>query len=215
MAPLLVLVLTLAALGCARLTGAPRPLRLGIALGGGALLLATQALPGAEPRVLAARIGWTALLAAPLLGYAFLIRKLRARAAPPAPPRGLVRVAADAGLARDSRAALEAESAGETRSLGWRAEDGAMAGHLRLRRIGAVAEVEILYVAPAHRRRGIARRLIAAAEDEARALGARRIASRATTPPEPGLFLAAGFAPVLSRDLGAGTRLLWLEKEVA
>ncbi|PZQ51192.1 MAG: hypothetical protein DI556_03190 [Rhodovulum sulfidophilum] len=215
MAPLLVLALVLAALGCARLAGAPRPPLIGIALGGALLLAATQMLPGAEPGVFAARLGWAALLAAPVLGYALLLRALRRRARGAPPPRGLVRVEGDARLAADSRAALEAEAAGETRSLGWRAEGGAMAGHLRLRRIGATAEVEILFVDPGHRRRGIGRDLIAAAEAEARALGALRLGHRATVPPEPALFLAAGFRTVLARDLGAGARLVWLEKEVA
>jgi GNAT superfamily N-acetyltransferase len=216
MAPLLVLALTLAALGCARLTGAGRPLLLGITLGGVALIAATQALPGAEPWVFAVRLGWVALIAAPVLGYALLIRALRRRAGAGATarPLGLVRVARDAGLVANSHAALAAEGEGETISLGWRAEGGAMAGHLRLRRIGATAEVELLYVDPAHRGKGIGGRLIAAAEGEARALGLRRLGHRATVPPEPRLFLAAGFEPALTRDLGAGARLLWLEKAI-
>lgn len=77
---LLALALGLAALGCARLAGAGRGVeRAGLGAGIG-LALASQALPGADPAALARGAGWAALVAAPILGYATVLRALRRRA---------------------------------------------------------------------------------------------------------------------------------------
>lgn len=46
-----------------------------------------------------------------------------------------------------------------------RAEDGAIAGALRLRIAASLAHLDALYVLPARRRRGIARQLVARAEE--------------------------------------------------
>ncbi len=48
-------------------------------------------------------------------------------------------------------------------------------GHVALRRLGADLELKRMFVAESHRGRGVARALLAAAEDAARALGASRI----------------------------------------
>ena len=79
-AMLLVILLAAAAFGCARLVGLPRRAEAAIALVGVALVTACQALPGGDPRLFFLRLGWMALLAAPILGYAMLIRWLRRRA---------------------------------------------------------------------------------------------------------------------------------------
>lgn len=83
--------LMLAALGCARLLRASRPVMVAILLGWLFLLVASQALPGGDPALLIYRLGWAGLIAAPILGYALLIRALRRRARarvthPPGPP---------------------------------------------------------------------------------------------------------------------------------
>jgi drug/metabolite transporter (DMT)-like permease/GNAT superfamily N-acetyltransferase len=62
-----------------------------------------------------------------------------------------------------------------------------------------VAELRRMYVRPAYRRRGIARRLVAAAEAEARALGYRRV-QFITSPEFEGaidLYASEGFEPML------------------
>ncbi|MDP9867561.1 MULTISPECIES: GNAT family N-acetyltransferase [Streptosporangium] len=48
-------------------------------------------------------------------------------------------------------------------------------GHIALRRLGAELELKRMFVVPSHRGAGVARPLLAAAEDAARALGGRRI----------------------------------------
>ncbi|WP_406313997.1 GNAT family N-acetyltransferase [Streptosporangium sp. NBC_01639] len=48
-------------------------------------------------------------------------------------------------------------------------------GHVALRRLGVDLEIKRMYVAPSHRGAGVARALLAAAEDAARALGAVRV----------------------------------------
>ena len=83
--------LMLAAFGCARLLRASRPVMVAILLGWLFLLVASQALPGGDPALLVYRLGWGGLIAAPILGYALLIRALRRRARarvthPPRPP---------------------------------------------------------------------------------------------------------------------------------
>ncbi|OUC95894.1 GNAT family N-acetyltransferase [Streptosporangium minutum] len=48
-------------------------------------------------------------------------------------------------------------------------------GHVALRRLGADLEIKRMFVAPSHRGAGVARALLTAAEDAARALGGSRI----------------------------------------
>ncbi|MFC7386777.1 GNAT family N-acetyltransferase [Sphaerisporangium rhizosphaerae] len=54
-------------------------------------------------------------------------------------------------------------------------DGGAPVGHVTLRRLGEEVELKRMYVAPSHRGSGVARALLAAAEEAARALGAPRI----------------------------------------
>ena len=123
----------------------------------------------------------------------------------------------DAALTADTAAALiadEAAALGRARrlSLAWRAEDGALAGHIRLRQTGATAEIEALRVTPAHRGQGIGSRLLAAAETEARARGLARLAVAPGSWQAPGFFARAGYVTVAERDLGGGARRLWMER---
>ncbi|TPE50815.1 HesA/MoeB/ThiF family protein [Amaricoccus solimangrovi] len=82
----LALLLALSALGCARLVGAGRPVFAGILVWGLVLVGLSQTLPGADPARLAFRLGWAGAIAAPVLGYALLIRALRRRARGTPPP---------------------------------------------------------------------------------------------------------------------------------
>jgi len=77
--------------------------------------------------------------------------------------------------------------------------DGVPAGCVVFREYEpGVAEMRRMYVRPAYRRRGIARRLIELAEDEARSLGYRRV-QFVTSPQFEGaveLYESEGFAPI-------------------
>lgn len=77
--------------------------------------------------------------------------------------------------------------------------DGVPAGDVVLRELEpGIAEIRRMYVRPAFRRRGIARALIAKAEQEARALGYRRV-QFVTSPEFEGaieLYESEGFAPM-------------------
>jgi len=192
----------------------------------GAALVASQLLPegniwrqdvAGSTRMLF----WLGLGLAPVAAYAVVVAAVRRRVgtaaglaepAPPPRPRGLVRVDSDAALAAETAAASAAEDAaarsGARLSLGWRGEDGAMEGHVRLCVAGGLAEVEMLRVAPPARRRGVGRALLRAAEGEARALGALRIGALVGFWQAPGFFAALGYAAA-GGDAG-GRR--WMEK---
>jgi GNAT superfamily N-acetyltransferase len=226
-----IVALTVFAVLVAQVARAPRPVARAIAGVGVAALVATQLLPAGHPlradvAESVVNLAWLALALVPVAAYALVLRRLRRRtgvgeAPGPAHPVGLVRIDEDAALAADTGAALGEESAaglGERArrtSLGWRGEDGALAGHLRLVATLEVAEVEMLMVAPRHRRQGVARRLLAGAETVAREWGARRLAARVGSWQVPEAFAAAGFARVFARPLGGGRSWIWMEKELA
>lgn len=220
---LAILSLAGAALLLARVAEAPRGtwrFVLGAAV---VMIAASQLLPPGHPLRVdvgswARWGGWGVVAAAPVVAYGLMIRRLRRGARPvpvaaavPAHPVGLVRIAADEGLAAETRAALEREAGGEPPvSFGWRAEDGRMVGHLRSRRLAEVVMVEMIWVARDHRRQGIGAALLAAAEGAA---GARRIAVE--TDGGGGLFVAAGYGIVFRHPLGPGVDRVWLEKELS
>lgn len=188
-------------------------------IGGGflAMLLAAQLLPAAHPfRVEAAAWGrtlfWLAVAAAPIGAYAAWVRALRRRTGvdappPPAPagPRGLVLFPSDAALATETAGALLAAAPGARTTLGWRGEDGALEGVLRLRLAGDLAEAE-LFRAPDPE---VAAVLVEAAEREAAAGGAARIGVLVAPWQSETPFLAAGYAPE-----GAAGGRRWLEKRL-
>ncbi len=225
---LLTVVLTAFALLAARLLGAPPgswKLILGIAA---AETLSSQFLPAGHPLRVnlagsAAAVAWLVALLIPLSAYGLWIRSLRRRATPAAAPKhptGLVQIDDDAALTAETAAALASDDAaalGPRRplSLAWRAEDGVLAGHLRLRQTGATAEIEALRVTPAHRRQGIGSRLLAAAETEARARGLARLAVAPGSWQAPGFFTRAGYVTVTEHDLGGGARRLWMERPLS
>jgi GNAT superfamily N-acetyltransferase len=78
---------------------------------------------------------------------------------------------------------------------GWRWHEG-----------GTVAEVKRMYVVPALRRRGLARRMLTALERDAAAAGAREMVLMTGTPqPEAlGMYTAAGYRPVTPFGTYAG-----------
>ncbi len=221
-----VLSLTVFALLAARLFKAPRGswrLILGAAVAG---VAASQLLaPGHPLRVDVAggarSLFWIAVALVPVAAYALMIRRLRRRsgaALPEVPerPRGLVQIAQDAALADETRASLDRETEAATGtaparlSLGWRAADGALAGHLRLRLEPDCAEVEALHVAPAHRRAGIGTSLVTAAAAEAQARGATRLRAVVADWQAPQFFASLGFATHAELD-----RRRWMERPLA
>lgn len=175
-----------------------------------AALIATQLLPAGHPlrpdlRGSMVSLFWIAVVAVPVAAYALLIRQLRRRsgadrAEPPRRhPVGLVRIAEDAALSARTQTALDAETGAatgatpQTLSLAWRAPDGALAGHLRLRVAGALADIETLRVGPAYRGAGIGTALVTAAAAEAREHGAAVLAVSVAEWQAPGFFAALGF----------------------
>lgn len=225
-----VMSLTVFALLVARIAHAP-PGSWRYILGAAALaLLASQLLPAGHPWRVdlvagAGTLGWLALVAAPVAGYALVIRGLRRRTGVDAPsrprhPTGLVRIADDAALAADTRAALDEETraatgrAPETVSLAWRGDDGSLLGHARLTVMAADAQLLMLWVAAPSRRQGIGGRLLAAAEDEARDRGAARLTAEVGSWQGPGFLTQRGFRQTARSDLGGGLERLALTKEL-
>lgn len=215
--------LTLFAFLLARVLRAPRGTWRFI-LGAAALVLAaSQLLPegNAFREDVAGSAGtlfWIGLGLVPVAAYGVVVWHVRRRTgvdAPAAPshPRGLVQFPEDAALARETAAALAAAAPPTQHvSFGWRAEDGALVGHLRLRRTGDLAEIEMLHVDPAHRRQGIATALLAAATGEAARAGASRCGALVGDWQVPAVFAASGFAPGPALPAGDGHSRLWLEK---
>ncbi len=77
--------------------------------------------------------------------------------------------------------------------------DGEPVGTAGLRELGdGVVELKRMYVRAPHRRRGHARRLLAAVEERARADGHRRVVLETGTqqPEAVALYVSAGYAPV-------------------
>lgn len=202
----------------ARLLGLP-PSAWRVILGGAVLVLAgSQLLPPGTPlredvRASSGALVWIVIAALPVLGYALIIRTIRRRTLPREPtdradrPRGLVLIPDDAALARDTEAALAAEGPDpiERLSVAWRDEAGAVAGHARLRIRNGLAELELLWVAPGMRGRGIGSRLVAQAETEARLRGADTLAAEAWSEGAARFLARQGFRPFAA--LGARRQL--------
>ncbi|MDP9844428.1 GNAT family N-acetyltransferase [Streptosporangium lutulentum] len=72
------------------------------------------------------------------------------------------------------------------------------AGHVALRRLGGELELKRMFVAPSHRGTDVARALLAAAEDAARALGASRIILHTgdRQPDAVRMYLREGYTPI-------------------
>jgi len=222
-----VAALTVFAVLLARVAGAPRG-SWRYVLGAAALALAaSQTLPEgnafrADVAGSARTLFWVGLGLIPVAAYAVLVRRLRRRsgsdaADPPPRPQGLVQFADDDALAADTAAGLAAETGamqGDPVSLGWRAADGSLAGHLRLRIRGDAAEIEMLWVEPGQRRRGVGSALLHAAEGEAAARGARTSGALVGDWQAPGFFKCAGYSSGEAHCLGAGRSRAWMEKRL-
>lgn len=94
-------------------------------------------------------------------------------------------------------------------------EEGQAVGYIHLYAKGEDLHIENLAVAPQARRRGHARRLLAFAEQAARARGIARLDLYTNEVMEAafGLYIAAGFEEV-DRRLEAGFRRIYLRKNV-
>ncbi|GAA0842684.1 GNAT family N-acetyltransferase [Streptosporangium amethystogenes subsp. fukuiense] len=76
--------------------------------------------------------------------------------------------------------------------------EGLPVGHVALRRLGGELELKRMFVVPSHRGTRVARALLAAAEDAARALGASRIILQTgdRQPDAVRLYRREGYTPV-------------------
>jgi GNAT superfamily N-acetyltransferase len=97
-------------------------------------------------------------------------------------------------------------------------EDGAAVacGGLRtLDAAGGLGEVKRMYVVPGARRRGHARRVLAALEDEARRIGLSRVRldTNAQQPEAVALYHACGYAEIADYN-GSPTATHWFEKHL-
>lgn len=228
-----IIFLALAAMVFARILRLPRGTWRYILAGAAAVALATQLLPQGHPlrtdvAESARNLGWVGLGLVPVAIYAVFLARLRRRMGVAAPktasqpryPVGLVQIAGDAQLAAETETRLAAETAAalgtapRLRSLAWRAEDGSLAGHLRLAVLREVCEIHALRVDPAHRGAGIGTRLLAAAEEIAREEGARVMIARAGSWQAPGLFARAGYTTAWERAIGGGAAWFQMEKNL-
>jgi ribosomal protein S18 acetylase RimI-like enzyme len=153
-------------------------------------------------------LAWLGIALVPVGAYALVLARLRRRTGADSAravserPRGLVRIEGDARLIADTRAALELEAKAlrdckeEGFSLGWRAEDGQLVGHVRVRLECGLADVEMIWVRAEHRRKGIGSRLYGAAESELRTAGAERIVASVADWQVPGFFLRQGLREI-------------------
>lgn len=217
----------------ARILRLPRGTWRYILAGAAAAALATQLLPQGHPlrtdvAESARNLGWVGLGLVPVAIYAVFLARLRRRTGVAAPktasqprhPVGLVQIAEDTHLAAETEAQLAAETAmalgtaPSLRSLAWRAEDGSLAGHLRLAVLREVCEIHALRVDPAHRGQGIGTRLLAAAEEMAREEGARVMTARAGSWQAPGFLTRAGYGITGERAIGGGAAWYQMEKNL-
>jgi ribosomal protein S18 acetylase RimI-like enzyme len=206
----LVVSLTVFALLVARVVRAPRGTWRFIVAAAMLVVAAAFLLPpdNAFRRDIAASVSnlaWLGVAMIPVGAYALVLRRLRRRTGADglrqasAHPRGVVRIVDDAALIKDTRAALDAEAQMLTGcktgdfSLGWRAEDGRLSGHVRVRLECGLADVEMLWVRSENRRQGIGTRLWAAAEAELRAAGAERVVVNVADWQVPKFFDRQGF----------------------
>ncbi len=222
----LIVLLTLFALLLARVAGAPEGTWKLVLAGAGLMVLASQLLAPGHPMrvdlVTTARVAfWVGLAAIPVGIYAVFLGRLRRRTGADrlneAAPRrtGLVRIDDDRALAADTRAALDVEGPGRATSLAWRDPDGALVGHIRLRRFADAAEVEAIRVAPDRRGDGIGGRLLAAAERELRAEGVARMSAAPGDWQAPQFFARAGYRVEGTDALGGGRSRLRMSKVLA
>ena len=232
-----IIFLALAAMVFARILRLPRGTWRYILAGAAAVALATQLLPQGHPlrtdvAESARNLGWVGLGLVPVAIYAVFLARLQRRtgvaarqavggtADQPRHPVGLVQIAGDAQLAAETETRLAAETAAalgtapRLRSLAWRAEDGSLAGHLRLAVLREVCEIHALRVDPAHRGAGIGTRLLAAAEEIAREEGARVMIARAGSWQAPGFLARAGYTTAWERAIGGGAAWFQMEKNL-
>lgn len=159
-----------------------------------------------DVRASAGPLFWIGIAALPVAGYVLVIRAIRRRTLAerqdtPA-STGLVLISEDAALARDTRSALAAETGTRDQylSVGWRDEGGALAGHARLRLRGTHADLDLLWVAPTARGRGIGARLVAQAGREAHLRGAHILHATAPSPRAAACLARNGFRAYAAAD---------------
>jgi len=169
----------------------------------------------------AARAGaWLVVIAVPVLGYRWVLRRLRARhdagAPPPAGhPRGFVLIDDDATLMSDIRARAGAAGAvAESFSIAHRGADGEIEAAAQARLADGIAMLGPVWVAPERRRQGLGTGLIEALEAEARRRGAARVVADTVAPGLAALLSARGYAPAGRVALPGGGERVTLVKEM-
>lgn len=200
----------------------PKRIRIWVVLLGVSLVPISQFLP--EDSVFRQQIaqslgaiGFLVMLAVPFLGYAILIRALRKRAgqnttAPSQTKRyGLGLIEDDAALYAENleklnaltRAALGRER--ETFSIVYRDDSGEIAASTRVSLLAGQAELRVLWVTEAMRRKGIGTIIVSAAEDEARRRGASLMVLYTFSWQSPAFYTALNYDLKYTRPVpGAG-----------
>ena len=159
-----------------------------------------------------------AVIAVPVLGYRWVLRRLRARhdagtSAPAAHPRGFVLIEDDSALIADIRSRARSPEA-ESFSIAHRGEDDEIEAAAQARIARGIATLGTVWVAPERRRQGLGAGLIAALEAEARSRGAARVVADTPDPDLAALLSSRGYAPAGRVALPRGGERVTLVKEM-
>lgn len=166
----------------------------------------------------AARAGvWLVVIAIPVLGYRWVLRRLRARHEASVPgseahPTGFVLIADDAALIADIRARAGA-SEPESFSIAHRGEDGEIEAVAHAQLADGLAMLGPVWVAPDRRRQGLGTGLIETLEAAARTRGAARMVADTAEPDLVALLSARGYATAGRVALPGGAERVTLVKE--
>lgn len=180
----------------------------------------------------AENLGWVGLALIPVGLYALVLQSIRRRAGVTGPEvvsvlsetgalKGLVQIAEDRVLSEETESALAQEtgfalgSVPRSCSLAWRADDGALVGHLRFVVVAETCEVDLMWVAKSHRCSGIGSSLVKAAQSEAHAIGARKIFARVGSWENAAFFQRMGFEITWDQEISPKAKWIWLEKPLA
>ncbi|MGB0497250.1 MAG: GNAT family N-acetyltransferase [Rubricella sp.] len=223
-----VMILTGIAWGFARVFDAGRRVERAVLALGLAVLPLSQLLPAGNvfrERIAdsLAAFGVVMAILAPLIGYLYLLRRIRRRsggdAARPAPVRtGLGLIEPDDTLNAEMHQRLldlngtEGGMTPERFSLVWRGEDGRIVASLRVVLALGRAEMKTFWVDEAERGKGTGAMLLRAAEEEARTRGARLAVLDTFSWQAPGFYEKQGYERSFERTFPDGGSQIFMEK---